>query len=93
MLFCRTRYLRRCGDQRGCVVDLATGWKVDFIIRKSRPFSREEFDRRVIVEFEGAGILRTRAEDLDRKYIEKWVRQLKLEDQWVAVRQAGGGSA
>jgi hypothetical protein len=28
------------------VVDLASGWKIDFIIRKNRPFSREEFARR-----------------------------------------------
>jgi hypothetical protein len=28
------------------VIDLATGWKIDFIIRKSRPFSQEEFKRR-----------------------------------------------
>lgn len=28
------------------VVDLASGWKVDFIVRKERPFSREEFQRR-----------------------------------------------
>jgi len=28
------------------VVDLATGWKVDLIIRKHRPFSVEEFGRR-----------------------------------------------
>ncbi|HEY4765183.1 MAG TPA: hypothetical protein VIH75_16015 [Candidatus Sulfotelmatobacter sp.] len=28
------------------VVDMATGWKIDLIIRKSRPFSEEEFRRR-----------------------------------------------
>lgn len=28
------------------VVDLASGWKVDLIVRKDRPFSREEFSRR-----------------------------------------------
>jgi hypothetical protein len=27
-------------------IDSATGWKVDFMIRKDRPFSREEFARR-----------------------------------------------
>ena len=27
-------------------IDLQTGWKVDFILRKDRPFSREEFERR-----------------------------------------------
>lgn len=28
------------------VIDASSGWKADFIIRKDRPFSREEFDRR-----------------------------------------------
>jgi hypothetical protein len=28
------------------VVDMATGWKIDLVIRKSRPFSEEEFRRR-----------------------------------------------
>ena len=28
------------------VIDVTTGWKVDLIIRKDRPFSRTEFDRR-----------------------------------------------
>lgn len=27
-------------------IDAATGWKVDFLVRKDRPFSREEFSRR-----------------------------------------------
>jgi hypothetical protein len=35
------------------VVDLATGWKADLIMRRSRAFSRTEFDRRTVVEFEG----------------------------------------
>jgi hypothetical protein len=28
-------------------IDATTGWKVDFLVRKDRPFSREEFVRRV----------------------------------------------
>jgi len=28
-------------------IEATTGWKVDFLIRKDRPVSREEFDRRV----------------------------------------------
>ncbi len=35
------------------VIDLATGWKVDLICRKSRPFSRMEFDRRISAEVDG----------------------------------------
>lgn len=38
------------------LIDKRTGWKVDLIIRKSRPFSREEFDRRRVVEIEGADV-------------------------------------
>lgn len=103
------------------IVDLATGFKIDFIIRKSRPFSREEFERRFIADFEGlpismataedvliaklewakrsgserqvedaAGILRIRARELDRGYIEKWVKELDLRDQWDSAKRAGG---
>ena len=32
------------------VIDLATGWKVDLVIRKTRPFSVEEFGRRMPAE-------------------------------------------
>jgi hypothetical protein len=46
------------------LLDLVTGWKIDLIIRKSRPFSRAEFERRVTVDFEGLPIAIARAEDL-----------------------------
>ena len=32
-----------------------SGWKADLIMRRSRAFSRTEFDRRTVVEFEGIG--------------------------------------
>lgn len=35
------------------VIDVHTGWKVDLIIRKERPFSRSEFDRRQQVVIAG----------------------------------------
>ena len=103
------------------VIDFVTGWKIDLIIQKSRSFSQKEFDRRVLVDFQGmrlfiataedvllvklewgklgqsqrqvedaAGILRIRAGDLDRSYIEDWVRQLELEEQWGAACRAAG---
>ena len=28
-------------------IDATTGWKIDFLVRRDRPFSREEFGRRV----------------------------------------------
>lgn len=37
-----------------------------------------------------AGILRVRAEKLDRGYIEKWVHQLRLDSQWKAARKTAG---
>jgi hypothetical protein len=46
------------------VVDMATGWKIDFIIRKSRAFSEEEFSRRRLVELEGAHLFVATAEDV-----------------------------
>lgn len=99
------------------VVDFATGWKVDFIIRKSRPFSVEEFDRRRKEELDGvsifvataedvviaklewaklgeserqlrdaAGIVMSRADELDVNYIEKWTKQLALSQYWERVK-------
>lgn len=35
------------------LIDLTTGWKVDLIFRKSRPFSKEEFARRKLANIEG----------------------------------------
>ncbi len=45
------------------VIDLATGWKVDFILRKQRPFSEEEFSRRAPAELAGARVFVATAED------------------------------
>jgi hypothetical protein len=100
------------------VIDFATGWKVDLIIRKSRSFSHTEFERRALVDFFGlrlflasaedvllaklewakigqsmrqledcANLLRVRSGDLDQIYIEHWVAQLGLEEQWGTVRR------
>jgi hypothetical protein len=46
------------------VIDLATGWKVDFICLKSRPFSRAEFDRRIRADVEGLSLYVATAEDV-----------------------------
>jgi hypothetical protein len=45
------------------VIDLATGWKVDFIIRKSRAYSREEFGRRQKAIVQGVSLFITTVED------------------------------
>lgn len=46
------------------VLDMETGWKVDFIIRKSRPFSREEFERRIFLVVAGVEMAVATAEDV-----------------------------
>lgn len=103
------------------VIDYATGWKVDLIIKKQRPFSDAEFARRQELEFAGlrlsfataedilisklewvkegesqrqledaAGILRVQGENLNVAYVEYWVRQLHLDDQWAAAKLRAG---
>jgi hypothetical protein len=46
------------------VIDLASGWKVDFVFRKSRPFSKEEFGRRRRVVLHGISIFIASVEDV-----------------------------
>ena len=46
------------------VIDLASGWKIDLIIRKARAFSAEEFRRRQSVELLGLPISIASAEDV-----------------------------
>lgn len=102
------------------VIDHAPGWKVDFIVRKNRAFSRDEFGRRmrlalldlpvyvaspedtIVAKLEWskqsggserqrrdiAGILATVGEQFDRAYVERWVRDLDLVDEWVAAQNA-----
>jgi hypothetical protein len=103
------------------VIDLATGWKIDFIIRKSRAFSQEEFHRRQPLSLHGvpifvasaedviisklewaklaesrrqiedvAALLRVRWDTLDRSYLEKWIDELVLVDEWSAARRSAG---
>jgi hypothetical protein len=103
------------------VIDLSTGWKIDLIIRKSRPFSREEFSRRVQADLQGlplfvaspedviiaklewsklsrsqrqiedaVAILRMRWDTLDQSYLEKWSRELLVEEEWNQARNAAG---
>ena len=37
-----------------------------------------------------AGILRLRWESLDRRYLEKWIVEIKLQEQWKNARHAAG---
>lgn len=102
------------------VIDLESAWKVDFIVRKNRPFSREEFSRRVKLDLldvpvfvaspedtivaklewsklsggserqrrDVAGILATIGDQLDREHVERWARELELEQEWDAALRA-----
>lgn len=98
-------------------IDPETGWKVDFIIRKNRPFSISEFQRRVrasalglelylatpedlvVAKLEWAkkgeselqlrdvrAILKTSGPGFEWGYVDHWVGELALRDQWEAVR-------
>jgi hypothetical protein len=46
------------------VIDFATGWKIDLIIRKSRAFSRTEFERRLAVDLFGVQLFIASPEDV-----------------------------
>ncbi|MGC2246162.1 MAG: hypothetical protein WA609_06135, partial [Terriglobales bacterium] len=103
------------------VIDLANGWKIDLIIRKSRAFSEEEFRRRqrasmddvpifvasvedsILSKLEWAklsdsrrqiddvaAILRLRWDALDHSYLQKWVLELGLTEEWSEAKAASG---
>lgn len=100
------------------VIDLADGWKIDLIMRKTRAFSQEEFNRRQVADLRGlslfvtspedlivaklewsklsrskrqiedvAAVLRVRHKSLDHAYLEKWIRELKLEKEWADAQR------
>jgi hypothetical protein len=46
------------------VIDLASGWKVDLICQRSRPFSLAEFARRQPIELDGVPLFIASAEDV-----------------------------
>jgi hypothetical protein len=74
------------------VIDLATGWKADFIIRKSRSFSIAEFDRRRRVDVSGMTMDIATPEDVLIAKLE-WSRdtasQRHLEDAAGILRMQG----
>lgn len=46
------------------MIELSIGWKVDFIIRKTRAFSQEEFRRRRRIELNDVPLFVASAEDI-----------------------------
>ncbi len=71
------------------VVDLATGWKIDLIIRKSRSFSQVEFGRRQLVKVQGLPLFVASAEDVVISKLE-WSKlsqsQRQIEDAATILR-------
>ena len=66
------------------VVEPATGWKIDLLIRKDRPFSREEFGRRRQAEISGVPTYVATAEDMIIAKLE-WARASGSERQLADV--------
>lgn len=75
------------------VIDSASGWKVDLIHIKSRPFSRDEFARRIETALDGVPIAVATLEDVILSKLE-WaklrgsLRQLEDVAMLIAVRAA-----
>jgi hypothetical protein len=71
------------------VIDLATGWKIDLIIRKSRAFSQEEFSRRESVSLQGLQLFIASLEDVIASKLE-WSKlaqsQRQIEDVAAILR-------
>lgn len=76
------------------VIDVTTGWKVDLIIRKDRPFSREEFARRQPMEILGVTTHVATVEDTILAKLE-WAQAGDSERQIkdVVAMLAVGGTA
>jgi hypothetical protein len=74
------------------VVDFASGWKIDLIIRRSRAFSLIEFERRAVVEFAGLGLYVTSVEDTVLSKLE-WAKlggsDRQIEDVATLLRICG----
>jgi len=62
------------------VIDMQAGWKADFIIRRQRPFSKEEFQRRQKVSIMGLDTWIVSAEDMILIKLE-WAKNSKSDRQ------------
>jgi hypothetical protein len=74
------------------VIDMASGWKIDLIIRKARAFSREEFGRRQLVTLHDLSLFVASAEDVIVSKLE-WSKlsqsQRQVEDVAAILRIRG----
>ena len=73
------------------VIDVTTGWKIDLIIRKSRPFSRAEFARRQLVKVQGLSVFVASAEDVILAKLEwaKLAQSRQVEDVAALLKLRG----
>lgn len=74
------------------VLDASSGYKADFIIRKDRPYSLKEFDRRKMVDVLGLSLYLVAPEDAILSKLE-WAKKSQSERQFtdalgVAIVQA-----
>lgn len=73
-------------------IHLDSGWKLDLVFCKDRPWSREEFSRRTPLVVRGVPVMFLRAEDSILSKLE-WVRQggslRQLEDAGMVVDVQG----
>jgi hypothetical protein len=73
--------LKALANEDQCtVIEPSSGWKVDLIIRKSRPFSFSEFERRLPVEIQGIRMFVASAEDILLAKLE-WAKRGSSERQ------------
>jgi hypothetical protein len=63
------------------IIDSHAGWKADFILRKERAFSRQEFERKRIAEVGGIDIWVTSPEDIILSKLE-WSKAGQSERQF-----------
>jgi hypothetical protein len=74
------------------VIDRKTGWKIDMIICKSRPFSQEEFGRRRLSKLEDVSLFVASAEDIILAKLE-WAKlgqsQRQIEDAAEILKMRG----
>jgi hypothetical protein len=74
------------------IIDLKSGWKIDLIIRKSRPYSQEEFARRQLLNVGQAALFVASAEDVVIAKLE-WSKlaqsQRQIEDAAGILRLRG----
>jgi hypothetical protein len=63
------------------VIDNQSGWKADFIIRKDRPFSIREFERRCSAQIKGLDVWTTSPEDIILCKLE-WAKNSQSEQQF-----------